>query len=262
MTSAIRPHTPAIVSVKGNTADSVAASKGNAVDMRISGISFHYPSDSLPAAEATAGAIDAGPAYSVDISPEGKSLAETRSATQDDSDARALVSSDAARKKQKEWRIQSAVARLQQIERSIRSHEAAHMSAGGAFAGGVSFIYSNGPDGRLYVSGGEVPIQAPEGKTPEETVNNMEIVRRAALAPPDPSGQDMSVAAAATQIENRARAAIRHGRFLRHSDMKGGSKAAVIIDPPQIMPTSMAGLIATLMPQQGMLDYGQQVGAN
>jgi len=197
---------------------------------------------------------DVGPAYEVEISEAGKELSKNSSnpeklnaaATEQKSQSQP----EQTKKKQQDWRIQSAVARLKQIEQNIRTHEAAHMAAGGAFAGGVSYVYAKGPDGKMYISGGEVPIQAPEGKTPEETVKNMEVVKRAALAPADPSAQDLAVAAAAMQIESRARAAIRQGRFLTQSDMDEGGPAT--LSRPPVWPTSMAGLIATLMPPEGM----------
>lgn len=197
---------------------------------------------------------DVGPAYEVEISEEGKELSEN-SSNPEKLDAAATdrqnqPQPEQAKKRQQDWRIQSMVTRLKQTEQSIRAHEAAHMAAGGAFAGGVSYVYAKGPDGKMYISGGEVPIQAPEGKTPEETIKNMEIVKRAALAPADPSAQDLAVAAAAMQIESRARAAIRQGRFLTQSDMEEGEPG--ILSRPPVWPTSMAGLIATLMPPEGL----------
>lgn len=197
--------------------------------------------------------VDVGPAYEVEISEDGQSFSQ-----QEESPKKQLAvlekQNQAVQEKDKEknrqnWRIQAEVARLKRTEQNIRAHEAAHMAAGGAFAGGVSYIYAKGPDGRMYVSGGEVPIQAPEGKTPEETVRNMEIVRRAAMAPADPSSQDLAVAAAAMQIESRARAAIRQGRFLKQSDMDETDSG--VLSRPPVWPTSMAGLIATLMPPEG-----------
>ena len=65
---------------------------------------------------------------------------------------------------------------------------------------------SEGPDGKRYITGGEVPIRMKTGSTPEETIRNMEQVQRAAHSPADPSGQDMRVAAKAAAIESRARA--------------------------------------------------------
>jgi hypothetical protein len=197
---------------------------------------------------------DVGPAYEVEISEAGKELADNsgnpdklNAAT---TDRQSQSQSEPAKKQQQDWRIRSEVAKFKQAEQNIRSHEAAHMSAGGAFAGGVSYVYAKGPDGKMYITGGEVPIQAPEGKTPEETVKNMEIVKRAALAPPDPSAQDLAVVAAAMQIESRARAAIRQGRFLTQADMEEGEPGT--LRRPPVWPTSMAGLIATLMPPEGL----------
>ena len=253
MTAALRPTTATAGSKEGNQAVYGVTRERNAVDLRVQNSSSVSSTDKQSRDFADNNAsLDVGPAFSVEISPEGKALSQNGALAQAEDTGKKQVSlAESKQKTQKEWRIQREVVRLQQTDSNIRAHEQAHMSAGGAFAGVASFIYSKGPDGRMYVSGGEVPIQAPEGKTPEETIGNMEIVRRAALAPPDPSGQDLAVAAAAMQIESRARAAIRQGRFLKQSDMENGnaySSAALAV-----IPTSMAGLIATLMPQEGML---------
>lgn len=84
-------------------------------------------------------------------------------------------------------------------ENKVKAHEQAHKAVGGQYAGGISYDYKQGPDGKQYVVGGEVPIQAPEGKDPEDSIRIMEQVRRAALAPTDPSPQDLKVAASATK---------------------------------------------------------------
>ncbi len=217
-----------------------------------------------PAAENNCPAI--GPAYEVEISDEGKALAkhrdsETASVAGGDTKQPAESKSEQTKKQQQDWRIQSAALRMKQTEQNIRAHEAAHMSAGGGFAGSASYVYAKGPDGRMYVVGGEVPIQAPEGKTPEETIKNMEVVQRAALAPPDPSAQDLAVAAAAMQIESRARAAIRQGRFLTQADMQEDGQPGALSRPP-VWPTSMAGLIATLMPADGMHNRSSSTPSN
>ena len=58
----------------------------------------------------------------------------------------------------------------------------------------------------MYAVGGEVTIDtSPVKGDPQATVAKMEVVIRAALAPADPSGQDRSVAAQATQEEAQAR---------------------------------------------------------
>jgi hypothetical protein len=98
------------------------------------------------------------------------------------------------------------VVELAQRDVHVRAHEAAHQAAGGALAGAASFSYETGPDGRQYAVAGEVPIRIQGGRTPEETIQNARQARAAALAPGDPSPADLSVAAAATQLEAQARA--------------------------------------------------------
>ncbi len=105
----------------------------------------------------------------------------------------------------KDPQVQAAVRDLEKIDREVRAHEAAHMAAGGQYAGGASYTYTVGPDGKRYAVGGEVPISAPRGSTPEETIEIMQRVRAAALAPGNPSGQDRQVAAATASAEAQAR---------------------------------------------------------
>lgn len=93
--------------------------------------------------------------------------------------------------------VQAQISRLKQNEEKVKAHEAAHKAAGGNLASSASYSYTKGPDGRSYISGGEVQIDMSDGNTPEETIARMQQVIRAALAPADPSGQDRSVAAAA-----------------------------------------------------------------
>ena len=87
------------------------------------------------------------------------------------------------------------IQKLKQTEREVVAHEAAHQAAGGRFAGPVSYTYTQGPDGKSYITGGEVPINIPASDDPEQTLRDMAQVQRAALAPGNPSGQDLSVAA-------------------------------------------------------------------
>lgn len=115
---------------------------------------------------------------------------------------------------------QLMVDELQARDRKVRSHEAAHQAAGGALAGGATFTYQQGPDGRSYAVGGEVPIELSRGGTPEETLQRARRVRAAALAPADPSGQDLRVAAAATALELEASVEVAQ----RQRDPRGGSQ--------------------------------------
>ena len=100
----------------------------------------------------------------------------------------------------------SMVAELKARDTEVRAHEAAHLGAGGALARGAAYSYQEGPDGRRYAVGGEVTISTGGGGTPEERVQQAAQVRRAALAPANPSGQDRAVAASATRAEADARA--------------------------------------------------------
>lgn len=100
--------------------------------------------------------------------------------------------------------ILRVVRELEDRDRQVRAHEAAHAAAGGALAGAPSFSFQTGPDGRSYAIGGEVSIALEAGHTPEETIARARQIRAAALAPADPSGQDLSVAASATVMESRA----------------------------------------------------------
>ena len=116
---------------------------------------------------------------------------------------------EARRKKDKsDDQKDEQVDELKKIEREVIAHEAAHQAAAGEFGGGVSYSYTQGPDGKSYITGGEVPIRLKQGSTPEETLRNMQQVQQAANAPSDPSGQDRKVAAKAAAIAAKARAQI------------------------------------------------------
>jgi hypothetical protein len=109
-----------------------------------------------------------------------------------------------AEKKAEDPQIQQEVAQLKAIEEKVKAHEAAHKAAGGAMTGPISYSYTRGPDGRSYVTGGEVPISITPGKTPQETISRMQQVIQAALAPADPSSQDRAVAGQAAQEMQKA----------------------------------------------------------
>ncbi|MEO0393125.1 MAG: putative metalloprotease CJM1_0395 family protein [Pseudomonadota bacterium] len=105
---------------------------------------------------------------------------------------------------------QAVVAELKRIDAEVRRHEQAHMNAGGQYAGQASYTYETGPDGGRYAVAGEVPIDtAPVPDDPEATIDKMEVVIRAALAPAEPSAQDQRVAAGARQTIVAAQAELR-----------------------------------------------------
>jgi hypothetical protein len=101
---------------------------------------------------------------------------------------------------------EATVAELAKRDRAVRQHEEAHKAAAGQYAsGGPTFRYVNGPDHKQYAVSGEVRLDvAPIADDPDATIRKMEQIKRAALAPADPSGQDYHVAANASAQEARA----------------------------------------------------------
>ncbi len=112
-----------------------------------------------------------------------------------------------------EQKVRMVIEKLKRTEARVIAHEMAHKVVGGQYAGAVRYEYTRGPDGRLYITGGEVSIDVSEEPTPEETIQKMEVVRRAALAPADPSPQDLAVAQTATIKEMRARLELWRKKF-------------------------------------------------
>ncbi|HCR65854.1 putative metalloprotease CJM1_0395 family protein [Oceanicaulis sp. UBA2681] len=102
---------------------------------------------------------------------------------------------------------QKQVAELKKRDREVRQHEQAHQAAGGQYASAPSYSFQQGPDGKQYAVGGEVQIDAsPIPGDPAATIEKMRVVKAAALAPAEPSGQDRKVAAAADAAAQQARA--------------------------------------------------------
>ncbi|MFQ2820040.1 putative metalloprotease CJM1_0395 family protein [Aeromonas caviae] len=107
---------------------------------------------------------------------------------------------------QEQQKQQRQVAALVERDLEVRKHEQAHQAVGGEHAGSPSYQFSRGPDGKRYATGGEVAIDI--GTIPGDpaaTIAKMQQVRAAALAPDEPSSQDLSVARAASVKEARAR---------------------------------------------------------
>lgn len=98
------------------------------------------------------------------------------------------------------------VEKLKSTDRKVRQHEQAHQAAAGGLAvSGATFQYEMGPDGKRYAVGGEVKISAPSGGDPDKQLAAAQKMKRAALAPAEPSAQDRSVAASAARMEVQAR---------------------------------------------------------
>lgn len=95
---------------------------------------------------------------------------------------------------------QQQIKELKARDTEVRTHEQAHAAVGGQYAGSPSYEYQRGPDGTNYAVGGEVPIDVGViNGDPQATIDKMQTVRSAALAPAEPSGADRAIAADATQ---------------------------------------------------------------
>lgn len=102
---------------------------------------------------------------------------------------------------------------LKQRDAEVRAHEEAHARVGGSYASAPTYEFQEGPDGKKYAIGGEVQIDASpiEGK-PEATIQKLDIVIRAALAPAEPSSQDLRVAQAAREAKLKAQTELNEKR--------------------------------------------------
>lgn len=95
---------------------------------------------------------------------------------------------------------QAEVAELRQRDAEVRQHEMAHQAVGGQFTGAASYEYQTGPDGKRYAVGGEVGVDTGSAGSPEATIAKARQVKAAALAPAQPSGQDLRVAQGAERM--------------------------------------------------------------
>ncbi len=152
------------------------------------------------------------------------------------------------------------LALLKKIDAKVRAHEMAHLAAAGAYArGGASFQYKRGPDGRNYAVGGEVPIDTSKEATPEETIAKMRQVRAAALAPADPSPQDLKVASSATAAISEAQKEL---RMLELDARMRAVQRRPAEEGAQVVPGSGAGQGRGVPPAQVVNGYQAAAGGS
>jgi hypothetical protein len=132
-------------------------------------------------------------------SPQGET--EQNAANQDNAKDASAGKEDAEQRQQAQQAQQKTaeIADLKQRDTEVRTHEQAHASQGGQHAAAPQYEYTNGPDGRRYAVNGEVSIDIAEAASPEDTIVKMQQVKAAALAPAEPSAQDLRVASEASQ---------------------------------------------------------------
>lgn len=130
---------------------------------------------------------------------------------------------------------QAYVEELKAIDREVRAHEAAHAAKGGGYAGRPTYEYVTGPDGVRYAVSGRVQIDTGViAGDPEATIRKLETVRRAALAPAKPSGQDRAVAAQAEAAIREAQAELNEKRTEEAQGRLSGETAEVDTGTPSI----------------------------
>ncbi len=155
-------------------------------------------------------------------------------------DREARIAQD--RERQALLQEQREINQLSARDREVRAHEAAHAAVGGQYAGAPSYDFERGPDGVNYAVGGEVSIDTGRAATPEETIQKAQTIRRAALAPVDPSPQDRRVAALASRMESQARAEISANRAeeLQKSNEAKESDESEEDEPPNGLPDDVS----------------------
>jgi hypothetical protein len=124
-------------------------------------------------------------------------------------------------------------------DREVRRHEQAHAAAGGAYSATPSYSTERAPDDQLYAVAGTIPIDAsPVGGDPAATIRKMGFVKRAALPPADPSGQDRAVASQAAAARTRAKLAQQAAAERTESLRIGGESRAVgpVATSPSLVP--------------------------
>ncbi len=124
------------------------------------------------------------------------------------------------------------VEHLKQRDREVRRHEQAHANAGGPYAGQPSYEYVSGPDGKQYAVTGQVSIDTGSvAGNPKATIRKMQTVKRAALAPMEPSSTDRAVAAAAEQAEREAKLELRQHKAEEAEKRKAGKAESEAAEP-------------------------------
>lgn len=101
------------------------------------------------------------------------------------------------------------IRKLKARDTEVKQHEQTHAASLGPYkSGGPKYTYETGPDGKRYATGGSVPVDLSPEQKPEQTMRKMQTIKRAAMAPSEPSSSDKQIASQATQIESQARAQV------------------------------------------------------
>ncbi|BBP44170.1 putative metalloprotease CJM1_0395 family protein [Thiosulfativibrio zosterae] len=214
--------------------------------------------------------------YSPLIQQESKTTQKTSSSTVNSKDSveapntqksngmESQSTQDKAKEAQSQQQVAQVISQLKARDTEVRAHEMAHLSTAGSYArGGMSFSYQTGPDGKQYAVGGEVGIDtSPVSGDPQATLQKAQVIQRAALAPAQPSGQDIKVAAAAQKMMIDARAEMSAANLSTEStpssdgessQTQGDMSAESSGNNAQTIQQNN-GLESRLLPERGMFD--------
>lgn len=154
--------------------------------------------------------------------------------------------------KKKAQQEEKVVQDLKKRDAEVRTHEQAHKTAGGQYAGSPAFEMTKGPDGQSYATGGHVNIDVSAiPDDPQATLNKMMQIKSAALAPAEPSGQDLKVAAKADMVAAAARSELSQSTVTPTTDSSEVTKTAA--NTTQNAATSDEPFVSQQMRQRGVI---------
>lgn len=151
---------------------------------------------------------------------------------------------------------------LEERDAEVKRHEQAHFQAGGKYASAPKYEYQTGPDGKRYAVGGSVDIDISDVPgDPQATLEKARIIKRAALAPEDPSVQDRKVAREADQMAARAQREISEGRSGKTSDAIQGSSTPFEKEPAKSLEEIAAQGVAKVETDSLEINLGEHFGS-
>lgn len=154
--------------------------------------------------------------------------------------------------KKKAQQEEKVVQDLKKRDAEVRTHEQAHKTAGGQYAGSPAFEMTKGPDGQSYATGGHVNIDISAiPDDPQATLNKMMQIKSAALAPAEPSAQDLKVAAKADMVAAAARSELSQSTVTPTTDSTETTKTAA--NTTQNSATSDEPFVSQQMRQRGVI---------
>lgn len=185
---------------------------GNAYAVRVNGAGFTPAERTTATSTATAESVTTTQSATAERSASvmkdpSSSFAELIFGTEEEE--RSAVNNNGTQLSEEE---KKEVEELKARDAEVRAHENAHKAAGGTHAGSPSYSYTRGPDGKSYASDGEVSIDLGRESDPQDTIEKMQQVQRAATAPAEPSAQDRRVFSEAARKEAEARAELAEER--------------------------------------------------